>query len=336
MRHGLVSDYEPADETSTKVRAFTRSAGPVPLPNVSSHPQGDREGNNDEHHRDHDWRRASRTAAVQTKSVRANGIDIHYREAGSPPSPDLVLLHGALVSTNPLWDQTPLSYGTHLAALSERFHVIASDVRGYGLTRHDGGGRVSMSLLADDVAALIDALELDRPAVAGFSNGGMIATIAAIRHPGILRALVNDAGRDIFDPESKSFPMLRHVFGGSEDATEANPSTVEASFAADPSMRGVLALIKADHDSAGGPGHWQTMLRHFFEAAQHWPGYGFNDFASIDVPTLVLVGDRDEHSPVEDCIRAYRHLPHGQLCVLPNTGHVITTAKVAAIMNFLG
>jgi pimeloyl-ACP methyl ester carboxylesterase len=274
--------------------------------------------------------------ASRTATVHANGIDVHYLEGGSADSPDLVLLHGGLVSTNPLWDQTPFSYGTHLAALSERFHVVAPDLRGYGRTRHTGGGRVSMSLLADDVAALIRALGLDRPAVGGFSNGAMVATIMAIRHPGIARALVNDAGCDIFDPESKSFPMLRQVFGGAEDATEANPDAVEAAFGADPDMRGFLSLIKADHDSAGGPGYWHTMLKHFFEASQHWPGYGFADFAKIDVPTLILVGDRDELSPVEDCIRAYRQLPQGQLCVLPDTQHIITAAKVAGIMDFLG
>lgn len=276
------------------------------------------------------------SAAPRTATVHASGIDIHYREAGSPDSPDLVLLHGGLVSTNPLWDETPFSYGTHLDALSERFHVIAPDMRGFGRTRHTGGGRVSMSLLADDVAALIGALGLDRPALGGFSMGGMVATIMAIRHPGVARELVNDAGCDIFYPESKSFGLLRQIFGGSEDADEANPDAVEALFGADPAMRGFLSLIMADYDSAGGPGYWRTMLQHFFEAAQHWPGYGFDDFAKIDVPTLILVGDRDDHSPVEDCIRAYRHLPQGQLCVLPDTGHVITDAKVAAILAFLG
>lgn len=276
------------------------------------------------------------SAASNTASVHANGIDIHYREAGSPDSPDLVLLHGGLVSSNPLWDETPLSHGAHLAALGERFHAIAPDLRGFGRTRHTGGGQVSMSLHADDVAALVGALGLDRPAIGGFSMGGMVATIAAIRHPGIARALVNDAGCDIFYPESKSFRVLPQLFGGSEDATEADPDAVERTFSADPAMRGFLDLIKADHDSAGGPGHWRTMLQHFFEAAHQWPGYGFDDLATIDVPTLILVGDRDEHSPVEDCIRAYRSLPQGQLCVLPDTEHVITPAKVAAILDFLG
>ena len=272
----------------------------------------------------------------RTATVHANGIEIHYVEAGSPNSPDLVLLHGGLVSTNPLWDVTPFSYGAHLGALAERFHVIAPDQRGCGLTRHTGSGKVSMSLLADDVAALIEALTLESPAVAGFSMGGMIATILVIRHPGIARALVNDAGCDIFYPESPSFPKLRMLFGGSEDATEANPDAVEAAFGADPGMSGFLSLIKADHDSAGGPGYWRTMLQHFYEAARHWPGYSFDDFANIDVPTLVLVGDRDDQSPVEDCVRAYRHLAQGQFCVLPETGHMITAAKVAAILDFLG
>jgi pimeloyl-ACP methyl ester carboxylesterase len=273
--------------------------------------------------------------AFRTAAVHANGIDVHYVEAGAAGSPDLVLLHGGLVSTNPLWDQTPFSYGTHLAALSERFHVVAPDLRGYGLTRHTGRGRVSMSLLADDVAAFIRTLGMERPAVGGFSNGAMVATIMGIRHPGIARALINDAGCDIFDPESKSFLMLRQVFGGADDATEADPDAVEAAFGADPDRRGFLSLIKADHDSAGGPGYWRTMLQHFFEAGQHWPGYGFDDLATIDVPTLVLVGDRDDLSPVEDCVRAYRHLPRGQLRVLPDTPHAITAAKVAGIMEFL-
>ena len=275
------------------------------------------------------------TTVSSTATVHANGIDIHYREAGPTDSPGLVLLHGALVSTNSLWDETPLSYGSHMTALSERFHVIAPDLRGFGRTRHRGDSQVSMSLLADDVAALVEALSLDRPAVGGFSMGGMVATIMTIRHPGIARALVNDAGCDIFDPESKSFVQLRQIFGGNDDADEADPDSVEAAFGADPDMSGFLSLIKADHDSAGGPGYWQTMLKHFFEAAQHWPGYGFDDFAKIDVPTLILVGDRDELSPVEDCIRAYRHLPRGRLCVLPDTEHVITAGKVAAILDFL-
>ncbi len=270
-----------------------------------------------------------------TASVRANGIDIHYVEVGSQRLPDLVLLHGGLVSTNPIWDSTPVSYGSHCEALASRFHVIAPDQRAAGRTNHDGS-QVSLSLLADDVAALIGALGLERPAVAGFSLGGMTATILAIRHPGSVGALVNDAGCDVFDPDSRSFPMARQIFGGSEDATEVDPAAFAAVFGADPGMRGVLELMQADHDAGGGPGSWQTYLRHFFEVARQWPGYGFADVATIQVPALVLGGDRDDHSPPEDAVRTYRSLPHGELAILPATAHDITAEKIAIMLEFLG
>ncbi len=270
-----------------------------------------------------------------TASVHANGIEIYYVEAGSPDLPDLVLLHGGLMSTNPIWDPTPVSYGSHLDALAGRFHVIAPDQRAAGRTNHDGS-QVSLSLLADDVAALIEALGLDRPAVAGFSLGGMTATILAIRHPESVGALVNDAGCDVFDPDSRSFPLARQVFGGSEDATEADPAAFAAVFGADPTMRGVLELMQADHDAGGGPGSWRTYLRHFFEVARQWPGYGFADVAKIEVPSLVLGGDRDDHSLPEDAVRTYRALPHGELAILPATGHEISAAKIAIMVEFLG
>ena len=274
------------------------------------------------------------TTERTTATVRANGIDIHYVEVGSPELPDLVLLHGGLLSTNPMWDGTPLSYGTYFDLLARHFHVIAPDQRTSGRTAHPGG-QVSLSLLADDVAALIDALGLERPAVGGFSLGGMIATVLAIRHPGSIRALVNDAGCDVFDPASPSFPRMRVMFGGSEEATEADPAAADAAFGQDPGMAAFFAAVKLDQDAGGGEGHWRTYLKHFFEVGRHWPGYGFEDFAAIGVPALVIGGDRDDHSPPEDCVRAYRHLPHGELAILGGTEHEITPEKIAVVVDFL-
>lgn len=277
---------------------------------------------------------ATTTTERTTATIHANGIDIHYVEAGSPDLPDLVLLHGGLVSTNPMWDATPFSYGTHLDLLARDFHVIAPDQRTSGRTGHSGG-QLSLSLLADDVAALIEALGLERPAVGGFSMGGMIATVLAIRHPGAIRALVNDAGCDVFDPASPSFVKMRSIFGGSEEATEADPEAVEASFGQDPMMASFFEAVKADQDAGGGPGHWRTYLKHFFEVGRHWPGYGFDDIAGIEVPALVVGGDRDEHSPPEDCVRVYRSLPQGELAIVARTDHVITAEKISIMVEFL-
>ena len=124
---------------------------------------------------------------TEFRTVHANGINIHYLDAGA--GEPLVLLHGGMVSTNPIWTGVPISYASHMARLSDRFRVIAPDTRGAGRTVHSGGA-VTFDLLADDVAALITALGLERPLVAGFSDGGITATILGIRHPGCVRAIV--------------------------------------------------------------------------------------------------------------------------------------------------
>ena len=197
---------------------------------------------------------------TESRSVHANGIDIHYLEAGE--GEPLVLLHGGVVSTNPIWTGVPISYASHMATLSARFRVIAPDTRGAGRTVHSGG-TVTFDLLADDVAALIDALGLDRPLVAGFSEGGITATVLGIRHPGTVRAIANHAGYDAFDPEV--FPTLgatmRQMLGGSPDATEADPDAAARFFSQSAEMQGVFELMKADEDSGQGKDHWREYLR---------------------------------------------------------------------------
>src|SRR4051812_36589304 len=91
--------------------------------------------------------------------VHVGGIDIHYVEQGA--GEPLVLLHGGMMSTGPAWDGAPPSYVGHMDALAAHFRVIAPDTRASGATVHKEG-TASMSVLADDVVGLIDALGLDR------------------------------------------------------------------------------------------------------------------------------------------------------------------------------
>lgn len=275
---------------------------------------------------------AATVAERGARLVRANGIDIAYVEAGD--GPPLILLHGALVSTGPVWADQPVAYVSHMATLAKHFRVIAPDTRGGGATVH-GNGTASFSVLADDVLALIDALGLDHPIVAGFSEGAMTATVVAIREPHLVRALVNDAGYDTFNPRAGVFAMGRMMFGGSPEATEADPDAAELAFRGEPQMAAVFERMKADYDSAQGEGHWRKYLQLLFDRITRFPGYTFDDFRSITAPTLVLTGDRDHFCSVEEAAVAYRNLPAGELAILPNTGHEINPAAVDATVEFL-
>jgi pimeloyl-ACP methyl ester carboxylesterase len=266
------------------------------------------------------------------KLIHANGIDIAYTEVGD--GPPLVLLHGALVSTGPAWAGSAVAFVDCMHTLGKHFRVVAPDTRGSGATVHPGGP-ATFDVLADDVAALVDILELDRPMIAGFSEGGATATYVALRHPDIVRAVVNHAGFDIFDPHAPAHQGVRPMFGGRPDATAADPDAAERAFQSIPPMAATFATMKADYDDAQGDGHWRRYLGLFFDRAVAPVGYAVDDFAGITAPTLILTGDRDMFCTVEAACSAYRTLRAGELGIAPNTGHEITVSIIDAMTDFL-
>ena len=272
------------------------------------------------------------TTASQGQSVHANGIDIHYLDQGN--GDPLVLLHGGVVSTNPIWTGVPVAYATHMDTLAEHFRVIAPDTRGCGKTVHSGGP-ITFDLLADDVAALIDTLDLERPLIAGFSEGGITATVLAIRHSDAVRAIVNHAGFDAFDPDAPTIAMMRQILGGSPDATEPDPDAAARGFEASEQMRAMFELMKRDQDDGQGEGHWREYLRLSWDRTTQLPGYTYADLAQITAPTLILTGDRDEFCTVEQAVATYRQLPEGELAILPGHGHYIPPSAIQTTVEFL-
>jgi pimeloyl-ACP methyl ester carboxylesterase len=264
------------------------------------------------------------------RCVHANGIDIYYVEAGQ--GEPLILLDNAMVSTNPVWASMPVAYASFLGTLAEHFRVIAPDTRGSGKSVHPGGP-IPAALLAGDVAALIDALNLDRPLICGFSDGGETATLVGIRHPGAVRAIVNHGGYDLFNPDAHApaITMTRQMLGGSADAIRADP---DLTASRSPELQAMFELMKSDHDSAQGAGHWKTVVAQTFDRITQPHGYTVADMRAITVPALILTGDRDPFCTVEEGAAACRALPAGQLAVLPGTGHLITPAAVQATIDF--
>jgi pimeloyl-ACP methyl ester carboxylesterase len=108
-----------------------------------------------------------------------NGINLYYEiHGGGRP---LILLHGGLGSGE--------MFGPILPALTRGHQVIAVDLQGHGRTA-DIDRPLSIELMADDIAALIGHLGLERPDVMGYSLGGGVALLTAIRHPEVVGRLV--------------------------------------------------------------------------------------------------------------------------------------------------
>ncbi len=124
---------------------------------------------------------ATRTSGTPGAGAYAevSGINLYYEThgAGRP----LVLLHGGLGSGE--------MFGAILPALVARHQVIVPDLQGHGRTA-DIDRPLDVRLLADDIAALIGHLGLDRADVMGFSLGGGVALQTAVKHPSRVRRLV--------------------------------------------------------------------------------------------------------------------------------------------------
>src|SRR3954469_19039201 len=108
-----------------------------------------------------------------------NGLALHYEEHGS--GEPLVLLHGGI--------GTGEMFGAILPELSAGRRVITVDLQGHGGTA-DVDRPLRPELMADDIAALLDHLGLERADVMGYSLGGMVALRTAIQHPARVRRLV--------------------------------------------------------------------------------------------------------------------------------------------------
>jgi pimeloyl-ACP methyl ester carboxylesterase len=125
--------------------------------------------------------------------VDVKGINLYVETHGT--GQPLILLHGGLGSGE--------MFGPVLPALTENHQVIVVDLQGHGRTA-DIDRPLDIRLMADDIGALIDHMELDEVDLVGYSLGGGVALQTAARHPAHVRRLVAcsaNTRRDAIYPE---------------------------------------------------------------------------------------------------------------------------------------
>ena len=112
------------------------------------------------------------TTTTEGQYAEVNGINLYYETHGT--GQPLVLLHGGLGSGE--------MFGPAVTALADHHQVILPDLQAHGRTA-DIDRPLDVRLMADDIAALIDHLELESPDVVGYSLGGGVALQTAMKYP---------------------------------------------------------------------------------------------------------------------------------------------------------
>ena len=226
--------------------------------------------------------------------INVNGVHTYYEEHGS--GDPLLLLHGGLADADSFGQQTP--------ALADRYRVIIPERRGHGRTA-DVDGPITYDLMSDDTIAFMDALGTGPAHLVGWSDGGDVGLLVAIRRPDLVRRLVTMGSN--FSAEGLTAEAVAAF-------TPHTPTSVI------PVMRDMWRATAAD------PERFEVVLEKMERCWNEDYAIPPADLARIAAPTLVMVGD-DDIATFEHTIDLYASIPGAQLAVIPGASHLAPIEK---------
>lgn len=237
--------------------------------------------------------------------IVSKGIALHVEQRGAG-SPTLIFLH--------YWGGSSRTWRHVIDVLSPEFRTVAIDQRGWGKSKEPASG-YALADMADDAAAVIATLDLERYILVGHSMGGKVCQLIASRHPRGLMGLVLVAPAP---PNPMQLALeVRQQMVGAYASRASIIATVAQVLAPDGLEPEDLETVIAD--SLGG-----TLA-----AKEAWPLLTSQedisgDVAEIDVPVIVISGEHDRVDPPDVLRRELlSRIPHAQLCLLPNVGHLL-------------
>lgn len=242
-------------------------------------------------------------------TIRANDLEIGYEQLGA--GPPLVLLHGAGSSAQ-------VDFAAQIPLLTTAFRLHLPDARGHGATRWDPADGFRAEWLVDDLAAFVDALELDTFHLAGFSMGAMIALGFAVRQPERVRTLVVASITPEREPRAS---VARRLL---------DPERIERD---EPAW---AAQVARRHDRVQGRDTWRRLLPAIAADVATQPLLAQAELYGITAPVLAICGDRDPMAPVDQVMRLARQVRDGRLLVVPDCRHEVLSERPSLVNEALG
>jgi 3-oxoadipate enol-lactonase len=258
--------------------------------------------------------------------IRANGVELHYEWHGPEGAPVVVLSNGVLANTASWFNQTPV--------LSKHYRVLLYDCRGQGRSDHPAGP-YSMEMHADDLAALLDALDVPKAHIGGISYGGEISLIFAYTYPEKTQSVI------AMSAVSEVRPMLRaQIDLWTAAAQTRDPAVFFRATVPDNFSEGFIAANQAFLESSiprFAALDIDAVLALFdaFQRLNVTPELG-----RIQAPTMLLYGAEDVLKPPAVYGRIIAEsMPHAEFFTVPKAGHVVIWEKPhevnTALLGFL-
>lgn len=256
--------------------------------------------------------------------TKVNGIEIHYTIEGS--SGPWVCLSHSLACHSGMWDE-------QIAALTSAYRVLRFDTRGHGQSAVPSGP-YSFVAMADEVAALFDALQIERAHFVGLSMGGMIGQSLGLRHPQRLLSLTlaDTSSRQPVAAEKVWADRIAQARAQGMQALEESTLArwfSESYRSAQPAVvQRIGAMIRA------------TPVEGYANCAFAISRINFTDqLKAIRCPVLIIVGEDDPGTPVAMSREIQAAIPDSELVVLPRAAHLSNIEQAdafnSALLSFL-
>jgi 3-oxoadipate enol-lactonase len=257
--------------------------------------------------------------------VTANGISIHYTLEGAQSAPLITLSH-SLATNLTMWEP-------QMEALLKSHRVIRYDTRGHGETSVPQGP-YSFDMLAEDAAALLQALDIRKTVFMGISMGGMIGQVLGIKRQGLLSGLILCDTMSRIPEETRSIWAERINTVQEEGMESQVGSTIERWFTPRFREKHPEVVEKVE-----------VMIRATNPQGYIGCAYAIRELnltekiSDIGVPTLIIVGEDDPGTPVSASEAIHEKIRDSELVILKSAAHLSnieqSEAFNKAVLNFL-
>ena len=238
--------------------------------------------------------------------ISANGIQLNFEASGPTDAPTVLMSH-SLAATNAMWDP-------QMEVLKD-YRVVRYDMRGHGLSDAPDID-YSLEMLADDLLALMDVLQINRTHYIGLSMGGMIGQMAALKDQNRFLSL------SLCDTMSRVTPEMKPVWDERiENARAGGMETL---------VEGTMSRWFSDDYMAAEPKECEkvrnmirnTQVAGFCGCCRAIQGLDLTDkISTITVPTQMIVGEDDPGTPVAAHEVMHEKIKGSELVVIPNALH---------------
>lgn len=249
--------------------------------------------------------------------TRNGSVELFYQQHGSPEKPPIVMIRGLARSSRYWLDFLP--------RMTRSFFVTVLDNRGVGRTSTPKVPYTTRAM-ADDVAAVMDAVKLDRAHVVGISLGGMIAMRFALNHSARVDKLVlgctTMGGREAVRIHPRAIQRLLGAgrMSFADAMTYTAPIVLSDKFIEErPDILNAWRAI-----AIAEPVSRQGSIFQLLAAAEHDVS---KQVHRITAPTLLLTGDADRLIDAENSVRLAARIPRSKLVYLSGAGHDFPTEQ---------